>query len=101
MGSISPPNDSLNGHTSLPLSETKASIHFLRRLPLYKVEKPYTIRYQLPSDSTIPRTNSEHEEIHDITVVRISPVSHSHLPIEVKPYLNPHSPPIAHSPTDN
>ena len=63
MGSIS--TDELTSS-----AQAIGSIHFLKRLPLYKAEKPYTIRYQLPEDSKIPRTNSEHEEVSGIPIVR-------------------------------
>lgn len=55
-------------HAPSMTTAAQGSIHFLQRLPLYKEEKPYTIRYTLPEDSQIPRTNSQHEEIHGIPI---------------------------------
>lgn len=52
---------SINGPATA--STLSGSIHYLSRLPLYATEKPYTIRYTLPSDSPISRTNAVHEEL--------------------------------------
>ncbi|KAK5451988.1 hypothetical protein LTS15_007711 [Exophiala xenobiotica] len=53
------------------MASIPASIHFLSRLPIYREEKPYTIRYNLAKDSAVLRTNAYHEEIQNVPITDI------------------------------
>ncbi len=50
------------------MASIPASIHFLSRLPIYREEKPYAIRYNLPKDSAVLRTNAYHEETQNVSI---------------------------------
>lgn len=51
------------------LASVEASLHFLKKNPLYKEEKPYAFRYELTPD--VPQSNMEMEKIDRVPITNM------------------------------
>lgn len=52
------------------LASVEASLHFLKKSPLYEEEKPYAFRYELTTDD-VPQSNMEMEKIDCVPIINM------------------------------
>lgn len=55
------------------VASVEASLHFLKKNPLYKEEKPYAFRYELSTDDDddVPQSNMEMEKIDCVPITNM------------------------------